>query len=321
MQPLQDLKITEITTTATTIDWHLGNHCQYSCTYCPAYLHANNTQHLDLEQMKELAIAAEERLQFQTISKRIMFTFSGGEPTLNPRFGPYVQWLKERGHIINIVTNGGRTLRWWQEWGHNFNLVVFSFHSEFTDLDHFYKIVEYQTSLDSGRTEVHLITWADKFDRIVEAQNKLSAIKECKVITKKITEDWFSPGVKMTPYTNDQLAWIDSNVITGSNTSKNSIGPNFRVMGEVNGEKKIVQIHPLVLRNHNLNKFRGWKCKQGIKNLSIDVYGRVWGAHCRQLLLGTVADVSNIKWPTEASICKTNVCHCSGDTMIDKSIE
>jgi len=317
MEILKDLKLKQILNDATSIDWHLGNHCQFSCTYCPQYLHANDTTHPALEHMKELTIAAEENLEFKYERKQIHFTFSGGEPTLNPKFGPFVEWLSERGHIINIITNGGRTLRWWEEWGKSFNLVIFSFHTEFTDIDHFIKVVKYQTELAVGRTEVHLITWADKFDRVVEVRERLLDIPQCRVVTKKITEDWFSPGVSMTPYTLEQKQWIEDNLITGR--PNKFVNSNFRSVGEYKSQQKIIPVHPIMLRNYKLNQFKGWKCKQGVKNISVDVYGRIWGAHCRQLQIGSLENIAEMNWPSDVSICASDFCHCSSDTMIDKS--
>jgi len=317
MNILKDLKMNRVVSDATTINWHLGNHCQYSCSYCPPTLHANDSSHPNLEQMKELAIAAEDHLEFLDQKKQIQFTFSGGEPTLNPKFGPYVKWLKERGHVINLITNGGRTLRWWEEWGHNFNLVVFSFHPEFTEIDHFFQIVKHQTDLAVGATYVHLITWPDQFDRILEARTKLSEINRCRIITKKITEDWLGPEVSMTPYSADQLIWINNNLMTG--TTNRYIESNFRVEGTINSNRQVIPINPIIIRNYKLNQFLGWKCQQGFKNLSIDVYGKIWGAHCQQNQMGSLDAISKIEWPDSVSVCRSNFCHCSSDTMITKS--
>jgi organic radical activating enzyme len=316
MELLQDLKLKRISNDVTTIDWHLGNHCQYSCTYCPQYLHANDTVHPELENMKELTLAAEANLEFLNSNKQIHFTFSGGEPTLNPRFGLFVKWLRSRGHIINVVTNGGRTLRWWEEWGENFNLVIFSFHTEFTDIDHFVKVVKHQTELAVGRTEVHLICWANKFDRIIEVRKQLVQIPNCRVIAKKISESWFGPGVSMTQYTQEQEQWISKNLVAG--IPHKHVGFNFTSYTN-SSSQKMIMVHPLVLRNYKLNQFKGWKCKQGIRNISIDVYGGVWAAHCRQLAMGNLNNVSEIQWPTQSSVCQTEFCHCATDIMINKS--
>lgn len=41
---LQNKKIVEIKNDLVTIDWHLGNHCRHSCSYCPSRLHAGESE-------------------------------------------------------------------------------------------------------------------------------------------------------------------------------------------------------------------------------------------------------------------------------------
>jgi hypothetical protein len=80
-----------------------------------------------------------------------------------------------------------------------------------------------------------------------------------------------------------------------------------------------ISAHPLEFNNWQLNKFKGWKCSQGLTNLSIDVYGNIYGAHCHQLRLGSMDDLDNLIFPNTKSICIKDKCICATDVMIAKS--
>ena len=77
--------------------------------------------------------------------------------------------------------------------------------------------------------------------------------------------------------------------------------------------------HGQEIRHYGKNKFYGWNCRQGFKNLSINAYGDIYAAHCRQLKLGHLSDVENLAWPKTESVCKFISCHCATDYVIDKS--
>jgi organic radical activating enzyme len=310
-------QIVEIISNHVTIDWHLGNHCQFSCSYCPLNLHAGDSKKLELENMKKLVLIAEENLKFFNGSTQIHFVFAGGEPTLNPNFGPLVKWLKERKHNISIVTNGGRTINWWKEWGSFLDGVVFSYHTEFTDLDHFYNVIKMQV-MNQCRVDVHLIAWPANFDRIKEAHSKLLNLpRNFTLVVKRINTEWIdNPKTVINDYTVDQSNWINEHLIYKS--QQRYLGERLFYLREENSTNKILA-HPLEFNNWQLNKFKGWKCSQGLSNLSIDVYGNVYGAHCHQLRLGSMDDLDNLIFPNTKSICIKDKCICATDVMIAKS--
>jgi organic radical activating enzyme len=314
---LQEKNIVEIINESVTIDWHLGNHCQYSCSYCPSKLHAGDSKKLDLENMKRMVLLAEENLKFPSRSKKIYFVFAGGEPTLNKNFGPLIKWLKKRNHNIGIVTNGGRSLRWWEEWGDYLNGVVFSYHTEFTDLDHFYNIIKIQSEKQC-RVDVHLIAWPTNFDKIKQAHAKLLTLpKNFTIVVKRINKEWIdNPNVIIEDYTVEQNNWINENVIYKSQQKYQKEKIFF--IREKNSTKKIPE-HPLVFNNWKLNNFKGWECNLGITNLAIDIYGNIYGAHCKQIKLGSLDDLANLVWPENKSVCTSNKCSCATDVMISKS--
>ena len=307
----EDTEIVKIYNPDTSIDWHFGNHCQYACSYCPKHLHGNDSKKLELESLKNFVIEAEQNLTFSA-DKRIVFNFSGGEPTINSSFGPLVKWLKDRGHVIYVVSNGGRTLRWWQEWCENFDGVYLSFHTEQTDIYKFAQIADYISKLT--RTEVHLIAWPDNFWKIKQAHEMLSKIENLAIVTKRIHKSWVSESVNIRDYTEEESLWINQNLRYGKSSFEGK--KQFSIETQ-NGE--ILKNHPIFITNYKLNNFFGWKCNQGVNNLGISVYGEVFGAQCRQLLMGNIYETEKINWQKEASICEKTACTCMSDILITKS--
>ena len=79
------------------ITWDLGRRCNYDCSYCPAHRHDNFSPHATLQELKNTAeflfdyvsVVAEHR-----INKNFDVSFTGGEPTVNPKFLEFAKYLK-----------------------------------------------------------------------------------------------------------------------------------------------------------------------------------------------------------------------------------
>jgi organic radical activating enzyme len=309
---LTDSNIVKIHNFNTTIDWHFGNQCQYACSYCPEYLHAGDSKKLDLAQLKEFVLAAQDNLTFVGPAKKITFTFAGGEPTLNSAFGPLVKWLKENGHVVYLVSNAGRTLRWWQEWGEYFDFVTLSFHTEETDLDHFVAVAEYASTVT--RVDAHIIAWPFNFDRVKQAKERLSLVNNCVTFVKRVTKSWVPEDRNFREYTEEESTWIDQNLRSGTSNFKTK--KNYFIETK---DGQIISDHPLTITNSKLNNFYGWSCNHGVSHLGISVYGDVHGAHCKQLHMGSIYDLEKINWVKEPSLCRQLLCTCIGDIIVTKN--
>jgi organic radical activating enzyme len=305
-------KIVKINNPNTSIDWHFGNYCQNACSYCPEFLHSGDSKKFDLDVLQKFVLKVEENLKFTGDNKKIIFTFSGGEPTINSSFGPLVKWLKDRGHIIYVVTNGGRTLRWWEDWWENFDSVVLSFHTEYTDLDKFAEIADFLSK--RTQVEVHLIAWPEYFERISEAHEKLSKIDNIGISIKRIHKSWVPKHNSFRDYTIEESNWINQNVRIG----KSSFSGKKSFVIETEDGRVLKNLAPVFITNSKVNNFYGWKCNLGISDISISAYGDVYGAHCRQLLMGSIYEPEKIYWVKEPSICEKVDCFCMSDIIISK---
>jgi len=75
------------------IDWNLGKRCNYGCSYCPDSVHDKKSPHISLNQFLKAFDNIENTIPK---GKKLKITFTGGEPTFNPNFFPFVSFLKNK---------------------------------------------------------------------------------------------------------------------------------------------------------------------------------------------------------------------------------
>lgn len=298
---------------ATRIDWHFGNTCQFACSYCPEHLHSGTARLPDFQQLQDFIIAVEPRLTYETQEPRIYFSFAGGEPTLNRHFGPLVRWLAQRGHDITVTTNGGRSLRWWQEQGGSINTTVLSYHSEFTDAQHMAQVARLQIQQGS-RVIIKLIAHPGYFSRVQQAWQEFCGIDGANIEVKRIISAWLAPGHGIAETTPEQLQWIQQHQWRPGRPPRN---PDLRFCLQAQDQPRRPMV-PMALINAGRTDFQGWLCEHGRKNLAIDEHGQVWGAHCRQWHMGDIREPQDLRWPEQATTCQQTHCWCVVDLMIKK---
>lgn len=115
-------------TGAFSVDWYVGKRCNYSCSYCVDYLHDSHSPHVPLENMKQLV-----DLIYKQNGTNVLWSLSGGEPTVNPHFVELCKYIyEEKGCAnISITTNGSRTADYFKQLFQYLDNITLSFHFEF----------------------------------------------------------------------------------------------------------------------------------------------------------------------------------------------
>ncbi len=81
------------------VTWDLGRRCNYDCSYCPSHRHDNFSPHASLETLKENVDFLYKYIDLymnHRYFKETSISFTGGEPTVNPNFIPFIKYLKEQ---------------------------------------------------------------------------------------------------------------------------------------------------------------------------------------------------------------------------------
>lgn len=111
--------------------------------YCPSRLHDDHSPHPSLDQLQKYWQDIETKTSHQGLKYKIVF--SGGEPTGNRDFLPFLSWLKQNyGQQINkilLTTNGSATYQHYQKLFDLVDNISFSTHSEHMDEQKFFDMV------------------------------------------------------------------------------------------------------------------------------------------------------------------------------------
>lgn len=114
-------------TGAFSVDWYIGKRCNFACSYCVDYLHDYTSPHVPIENMKKLVDLLTEQH-----GDNILWSLTGGEPTIHPQFLDLCAYIKERGtRYTSVTTNGSRTLNYHKQLFDVVDGITLSFHFEF----------------------------------------------------------------------------------------------------------------------------------------------------------------------------------------------
>ena len=137
-------------TGAFSVDWYIGKRCNFACSYCVDYLHDYTSPHVPLENMKKLV-----DLIYEKEGDNVLWSLTGGEPTLNPKFLDLCAYIREKGRkYISVTTNGSRTLKYHKDLFDLVDGITQSFHFEFMEhrIDEY---IEKFIELDKYRQELN----------------------------------------------------------------------------------------------------------------------------------------------------------------------
>ncbi len=124
------------------VTWDLGRRCNYDCTYCPVTRHDNFSPHATLDQLKSnvdfLFEYIDTYMQYRDF-KETSISFTGGEPTVNPDFIPFIDYLKEEYNNryktkwnagFSLTSNGAMGPKIAQAVIDKMSFVTISYHTE-----------------------------------------------------------------------------------------------------------------------------------------------------------------------------------------------
>lgn len=293
----------------TLINWCLGNTCNYSCSYCPDSLHSGSIKWVN----HNLAFDFCHKIvsHFKSTGKTVEFLFTGGEPTMYPYFPMLLEKLKREECKIEVITNGSRTKKWWEQNRHLFDKVIFTYHSEFANKEHIIDIIN--TIKDFCSIHVNFTMLPSKFEECLETAITINRLFPNISLTLKPLLKNF--GDEMYDYEERHiqvLKEIRFKYNVTENISRGSLR-NFFDSGETLKYKAV----DFILRNEN--HWKGWKCHIGIELIYIDYKGDVYRGTCKQGNKITNIHLNeNFSFPNDAIICQKETCHCITDIMTTK---
>jgi len=158
------------------IQWDLGRFCNYDCSYClkgPKGVHNDTEPHKPIKALIETV----NKMHMANLGERLRFCFSGGEPTLHPKFINLCEHIKSLGHGVHLTTNGSKGPAYWARLVRVIDVASISVHFEFIKEPNLLKTIQvaldYKMMVPHFGLEVKLMTKPEDWDRMETLRDEL----------------------------------------------------------------------------------------------------------------------------------------------------
>lgn len=298
------------------VNWCFFSICNFSCSYCPEVLHDGKNRGLDIEIVKKFC----QNIIESKKDKKVFFEFTGGEMTYYRSFVELFTYLKASGAETGLISNGSRTLEFWESHKGLIDHICLSFHPEQGDAEHFFDVVKLLNEVTT--VHVNIMMLPEKFDHLYDLAKRISSQVEGISLAIQPLFENMSGG--MFKYTEDQKNILDNQTLPWGSDIKFLQSPN-KVKKIYRGEmKKIfnsseeILVNPPELIARQENNWYGWQCHIGLENIVVDFNGNVLRGWCRVGgILGNIQD-SNFSLPSKPITCSVKNCYCGLDIMATK---
>jgi MoaA/NifB/PqqE/SkfB family radical SAM enzyme len=293
------------------VNWCLGNTCNYECSYCPSALHDGSLKWPEPNVIKNFIA----RIKDHYFHKNIYFEFTGGEVTLYRHFIEICQYCTDLGIKVGFISNGSRTIRWWEENKQFFDHVCLSYHPEHADDKHFIEVVK--TINNDVRTHVNIMMSPEKFDSCYAVANKVKNLGNISMALQPLIVDF---GDQLYEYNDFQKKIFDKqHELISKHIKFTKTFDYYRGAMKVvypDGTSQVSSAHRFI--GLKANDWSGWNCYAGVEQLIVDMDGSIYRGWCKEgNIIGKIDD-TEINLPIEPIVCTKTMCHCNFDIMSTK---
>jgi len=281
------------------IEWNLGKRCNYDCSYCPSEIHDNTSPHTDIEILKR----AVDKLV--TLGKPIRLSFTGGEPTVHPKFRELVTYCKFKDiQWISVTTNGTLPYEFYASLP--VDQYVFSLHLEY-DWMRVYNTMSKIADTTKIKIIAQIMCHHDHMNSAVTVFARCLTDHIPATLRRIRWTEGDHDLFDDMRYHPDHLNWIKQQEAT--------VQPNTIIFYK---DQAMEQRHANDIIKLHLNKYKGWTCNAGIESLMINWDGDVHRATCRVGgSLGNIYEDTFVA-PSEPVTCDRNFCTCAADIPLTK---
>jgi MoaA/NifB/PqqE/SkfB family radical SAM enzyme len=287
------------------ISFQPHNVCNFTCDYCHESSNGGN-----LRWNENYKAVADFVNKVREKNGHVYLEILGGEPTLWPQLQNFMNEIYHENLIVEINSNGSRTLRYWEAFKPGKNIVNFSWHSKEVDTAHLVRVAEVMKS--KAYVFVTFLMTPENFEYGKEAI-KLFENKGIELDVKPTRRSIISS--ELYPFTDEQLAFIknykqDWSAIHVPEWRDKLYPKNIVVNNEVKKWRNIVIAKE--------NTYTGWKCSAGVDRFTLDATGDV--KRCYHSVGGIIGNVyKGFDLPDDPIVCTyAHPCHCKLDAMVEK---
>lgn len=288
--------------------WVLTDFCNQKCHYCPpslnhgTYANAIKPGHPTDDQLDQFV---DKLIDIGKISgKRLRVCVSGGEPTVHAKLPDLIHRLKPHGYIT-VVTNGTRSVKWWNQLATLPDSVIISLHPEYYDSKKIRINDLSRLLIDNDRSiQYNLMCDSSRWDIVMSIVNDISEEFRSFVVPKVV----YMHSFRQLPYTEEQLQFIHS-YETRSNSKL------FWKINAIYSDGSVESLKSNQIFASKNNFIRGWKCSAGSQGIYVFADGSVNAGICKSQVLGTISD---FEFLDDYITCPKFLCGCPGDMELNK---
>jgi organic radical activating enzyme len=294
------------------IEWLLSNVCNYSCSYCPAYLHDGRVRWPRYDDIIRFC----RRVVSHYSGKQATFLLSGGEITLYRELPRLAGELRGLGAAVALLTNGSRPVGWWLENAGLFDEVIVSYHHERADDEHLLEVV--RLLAQASRVQVNVVIDPSAFDLTMRFSELVETRTNAVLNRKVMFRDSWKRVAEYSPAQRERLAAaLGRESAQASRGEAGSVLKSDLLATYQDGETRTVTALQLI--SEDLNHWEGWDCAVGEETLFIR-FDEVWRSVCRVgNRIGTIYD-EDLALPRGNIKCTAASCNCIAGIKATKSI-
>jgi organic radical activating enzyme len=299
------------------IEWMITDKCNYDCSFCGDENKIGARGRLDLETNKKIvdAIAAACK------GSPYWVQLTGGEPTIYPKLIELLSYLKEKGAMIKLVSNGSRSLRWWEEIRDRrlIDTLFISYHSQqHADYEHLANVIN--LFQEEETVTIILATYVkETVDLVLEGCAYLKANTGALLCINAmdIDAEFMDSIIETGKF--DQInkyTWVSGDLITTKTKSKFPIKMLISPEIKITYDDSSIEVGNMShFMKVGKNKFLGWQCDIGLETMKIEI-DKIYRGGCR--VGGKEFSLTNIKFWDKPITCPKAGCWCGTDMYFTK---
>ena len=313
------VKIQSVNKPYLTILWQVNNWCNFKCSYCNEYSNGGDYKNNDkVDASIEVFESIIKTYQAQGV-ENFFLKITGGEPSM---WKGTISIIKKFNEIVpkgqrkvSLNTNLSRDIDWWGKYYTLFDVVIGTYHSEFTDLEHYITVTKFLQ--DKVFLKSKIMMNKNSFDQCVEVANKIK--KVCQNYSIEYTPVLASLTSDVEPYYYEDQNHLDFfETHSNENTRKKLDNDLFEKICVIDNNNKIKYTDNQIIIKRK-NNFKNWQCNV-YENLFISRDGTISQSTCGQgKIIGNIFESLKIK-ELESIICNKDWCHCGVDIMNSKEV-
>jgi len=296
------------------IVWHLGNICNYTCSYC--LNKSSSSTKIYFPKLDSFTNFLNKFREYHP-NRKIVITLVGGEPTLWKHFKKFLLLCKEYNMSFRLISNGSRSIKWWESVINDIDFMMISYHKEHANKQHMIELMKLAKS-NNIHSQINFMISPDDFFDNVNIAKEISKESKCFILLKILRDLNTNKSLDYTP---EQLQYLQNNRAIGGKYYCWD-DQKIKIYNQLEDNSIVLykNVNEVIIKK--LNSWKGWKCTAGLDMLVIWYNGDLHACNQTHMINGKLGNINTeFEIPVEPVVCTLDNCVCTQDILeCDKEI-